>query len=196
LLRTATIVTGLILDDEMYQAAAAGIAEHVPDLAPLTWSRFTTPTLWTLVPDDEGAGYKAELTLLADPDRTVKVNLWYLPDLRGGQTPTPHSHPWSFRAHVLLGGYSEDRYVPTHGGLIAALLGAQHQAGGTNRVPLTAYHEVTAIHEPGRTLSLMVCGPRHPQGWGYLDVRTGTHRPAPADPTFSARLAALNPHLR
>lgn len=42
----------------------------------------------------------------------------------------------------------------------------------------------------------MVCGPRRPDGWGYLEVHTGLHRPVPADPTFAARLAALNPHRR
>jgi hypothetical protein len=190
------IIPGLTVDDELFDAAAAGIAAHVPDLAPLTWRQFTAPAGWTLVPDAEGVGYKAELTLVADAERTVRTNIWFLPDLRGGQTSMPHSHPWPFRTHVLLGGYREDRYVATPSGPVAAVLGMEHRPGGINDVPLTTYHEVTEIYAPGRTLSLMVCGPRHPDGWGYLDVHTGAHRPVPADPTFTARLRALNPHQR
>jgi hypothetical protein len=194
-LRTTTIIPGLTVDEELFGAAAAGIAAYLPDLAPLTWRRFTSPADWWLVPDADGVGYKAELTLADTTERTVKVNRWFLPDLRGGQEPAPHSHPWHFRAHVLLGGYSEDRYHVGRSGSVFVALGMEHHQGGTNEVPLVTYHEVTAIHEPGRTLSLMVCGPRTP-GWGYLDVHTGAHKPVPADPTFAARLAALNPHRR
>jgi hypothetical protein len=195
-LRTTTIVPGLSVDDELFGAAEAGIAEHLPDLAPLTWDRFTSPAGWTLVPDAEGVCYKAELTLAADTGRTVKLNLWSRPDLRGGQAPMPHSHPWPFQAHLVLGGYTEDRYLPMLDGPIAAVLGMQHRAGDTNGVSLSSYHEVTAIHAPGRTLSLMVCGARRTDGWGYLDVHTGRPKQLPADPTFATRLRALNPHRR
>lgn len=190
---TLQIAPGLVLDDALYSAAAAGIAAHAPGIAPLTWDRFTAPTDWTLVPDDSGAGYKAELGLLNAREATVKVNLWFTPDLRGGQEPAPHSHPWHFRAYVLLGGYSEDRYTPD-GSTVRANRGVEHGAGGVNDVPRSVYHEVTEIHDPGRTLTLMVCGHGERGRWGYLDLATGQHRTAVPDPDFGARVRAINPH--
>ena len=191
---TIQIAPGLILDNRLYDAAAAGTSSHAPELGPLTWEQFTRPGSWCLVPDDRGDAYKAELVLAESREATTKINLWFLPDLRGGQRSAPHSHPWAFSAHVLLGGYCEDRYVPD-GSTVRADLGVEHTAGGVNAVPRTVYHEVTAIHDPGRTLTLMVCGRGERGTWGYLDMATGEHRRAAPDPGFSARIAALNPHL-
>ncbi|MER5301358.1 hypothetical protein ABT039_18050 [Streptomyces lasiicapitis] len=185
---------GLLLDDVLFGAAEAGTATHTPHLAPLTWETFTAPSGWTLVPDDCGNGYKAELVLLSIRTATVKINLWFAPDLRGDQQPAPHSHPWDFNAHVLLGGYSEDRYIPDGAGAVRADHGVEHCRGGINTVPREIYHEVTDIHEPGRTLTLMVCGPGERGRWGYLDTTTGQHRAPGPDPGFSARLKAINPH--
>lgn len=190
------IAPGLVLDDELFGAAEAGVSAHAPHLAPLTWRQFAEPAGWTLVPDDCGDGYKAELVLLNTREATAKINLWFLPDLRGGQEPTPHSHPWAFDAHVLLGGYSEDRYTPDGTGMVRAERGVEHAAGGVNGVPRSVYHEVTAIHEPGRTLTLMVCGRGERGAWGYLDLATGQHRHVEPDRTFAARLRAINPHRR
>ncbi|MEU8954925.1 hypothetical protein AB0C93_11535 [Streptomyces sp. NPDC048518] len=190
---TIQIGPGLVLDDVLYGAAEAGTATHVPHLAPLTWETFTAPPRWTLVPDGCGNGYKAELTLLGTRKATVKINLWIAPDLRGDQQPAPHSHPWDFDAHVLLGGYSEDRYIPDGDGGVRAEHGVGHSSGGSNTVPRDVYHEVTEIHQPGRTLTLMVCGPGERGRWGYLDLATGQHRAAAPDLDFSARLQAINP---
>ena len=190
---TTTIVPGLALDETLYEAAAAGVASHVPGLPPLTWERFAQPDAWTLVPDGYGQGYKAEFVLEATPVRTLKVNLWNLPDLRGGDKSTPHSHPWDFRAYVLLGGYSEDRYVP-EGATVRAERAVEHRAGGVNDVPRAVYHEVTEVHAPGRTLTLMVCGRGQRGSWGYLDVATGRHQAVGPDPGFADRQRALNPH--
>jgi len=193
---TARIAPGLVLDDVLFDAAQAGVAAHVPGLAPLTWARFTSPGDWTLVPDDRGDGYKAELVLINTRESTAKVNLWFAADLRGGQQSTPHSHPWAFDAHVLLGGYSEDRYTPSADGAVRCEPGVEHLAGGVNSVPREVYHEVTEIHESGRTLTLMVCGRGDRGSWGYLDLATGLHRAAEPDPGFGERLRALNPQHR
>ncbi|MFE7135431.1 hypothetical protein ACFVIM_31685 [Streptomyces sp. NPDC057638] len=194
---TVEIAPGLVLDDEQFGAAEAGVAARAPGLGALTWERFTTPRDWTLVPDECGRGYKAEFVLFSTRAATAKVNVWFAPDLRRGREPFPHphSHPWAFDAHVLLGGYDEDRYTPD-GGAIRAERGVEHRAGGLNRVPLEVYHEVTAVHEPGRTLTLMVCGPGERGRWGYLDLATGQHRGAAPDPGFTERLKALNPQHR
>uniref|UniRef100_UPI003F4977B7 hypothetical protein n=1 Tax=Amycolatopsis sp. CA-096443 TaxID=3239919 RepID=UPI003F4977B7 len=77
---------------------------------------------------------------------------------------------------------------------VRAQLGIEHRAGGRNDVPRSVYHEVTEIHEPGRTLSLMVCGRGERGAWGYLDT-TGLHTPTAPDPDFKAKLRQLNPHL-
>lgn len=187
-MKTALIAPGLTLDEQLYEAAAAGLLTAAPDLAPLTWERFTAAPDWALIPDESGACYKAELTLVNTIEQTIRINQWFLPDLRGGQAPKPHNHPWAFTSHILAGGYSEDRYDA------GAAVPVEHVAGGTNVVPRDLYHEVTEIHD--RTLSLMVCGRGLRGTWGYLDLDTGCHRPAEPDPHFSARFAALNPHLR
>lgn len=198
-MRRHEIVPGIAVDDELFGAAATGVAAHAPDADPLSWETFSDPARWWLVPDDCGEGYKAELELLMEDEQTLKINLWSLPDLRGGAVSAPHSHPWPFEAHVLLGGYTEDRYEIT-GSVdgdtppVRPLLGVEHHAGGINDVPRSVYHEVTEIHEPGRTLTLMVCGQRERGAWGYLDTTTGAHRRQAPDPRFAARLRALNPH--
>ena len=69
-------------------------------------------------------------------------------------------------------------------------------AGGVNSVGREVYHEVTEVHAPGGTLSLMVCGRGERGRWGYLDLATGLHRAAAPDPGFGERLRALNPQHR
>lgn len=187
------IIPGLVVDSEMYEAAESGLALHAPDAPRLTWETFTAVDGWTLVPDDCGQGYKAEFVLRNDAERTLKINSWYLPDLRAGDKPKPHSHPWDFYAFILMGGYTEDRYE-LDGDTVVTNLGVTHRSGSVNEVPRTLYHEVTEIHDPGRTLTLMVCGAGQRGTWGYLDVRTGEHTRTAPDPGFKDRLRALNPH--
>ncbi|MFT2014575.1 hypothetical protein ACMA1D_01820 [Streptomyces sp. 796.1] len=187
------IAPGLVLTEAQYELAAAGLTEHAPDLA-LSWERFTAPADWWLVPDKDGRLAKAELVLVEGAERTVKINLWHLPDLRSGR-PMPHSHPWSFRSHILAGGYAEDRYAAT-GGVVTATR-HDHLADSANSVDRAVYHEVAALHAPpGETMTLMLCGPGTRGIWGYLDPDTGRHSPPSADPGFGARLRALNPHRR
>lgn len=74
------IAPGLTLDSALYEAAAAGVAEHLPDLRPLQWEDFVSRQ-WTLVPDElTGEPYKAELTVSKTSGWTVKTNLWLAPD--------------------------------------------------------------------------------------------------------------------
>ncbi|MHA5054855.1 hypothetical protein [Streptomyces sp. SD15] len=106
----------------------------------------------------------------------MKINLWNAPDRRGDTAPKPHSHPWAFTAHILTGGYNEDRYTLT-GDHVHTQLDVTHLGGSTNSISHSDYHEVTEIHERGRTLSLMVCGPGQRGAWGYLDTDAGRHVP-------------------
>ncbi|WP_116211603.1 hypothetical protein [Streptomyces olivoreticuli] len=176
----------------MYETAAEGLALHAPALA-LGWEQFIAPASWWLVPDESGLASRAELTLLETQQSTVKINIWLRPDLRGpGGTPLPHSHPWDFDSYILAGGYGEDRYRLASDGQVHAELGVTHQHGGTNRFGRDRYHEVTRVHAPGATMSLMVCGRGERGVWGYLDLDTGRHRRSAPDPTFRAKLRALN----
>lgn len=194
---SADIAPGLTVTAAQFEAAAAALAEHAPDVA-LTWEQWTAPHRWGLVPDeDTGRCYKAEFTLSDHPRLLRRINIWFEPDLRGGGRPRPHSHPWPFRAHVLTGGYSEDRYV-LDGGAVA-VDAAEHRPGGVNHLPRGLFHEVTELHgAPGRVLTLMVAtAPGVRGGWGYLDPDTGRYAPAPPpSTTFQQAWRKLNPHLR
>lgn len=191
-----TIVPGLVVTEAMFEAAADGVARHARDVRPLTWERFTTSAPWTLVPDELGHAYKAEFILRRTRERTYKINLWMRPDRRGSAKPKPHDHRWPFTSRVLRGGYTEDRYTIA-GRSVRDNLGVSHRAGGANDMPLNVCHEVTGIHRPGDTLTLMVCGRLTRDTWGYLvDTDTARIVPAAPDPRFTARLRALNPHQR
>ncbi|MEV0442979.1 hypothetical protein AB0I84_15700 [Streptomyces spectabilis] len=186
------VAPGLALTETQYVAAATGIAARAPDLAPLAWEAFVRPLGWWLVPDTDGELSKAELILREDRDVTVKINLWFLSDLRSTH-PCPHSHPWTFSSQILAGGYSETRYSVDDGQVDVTEL--QHSQGTVNAVDRRLYHEVTALHAPpGGTMTLMVCGPGERDTWGYLNPDTGRHVPPAADDTFPTRLKALNPH--
>jgi hypothetical protein len=196
---TLNVIPGLVLTGAMFEVAADGIDRYVPDLAPLSFERFTDPAGWWMIPDEDGNGYKAELQLLNTTQRTIRLNRWFLPDLRGGQESRPHSHPWHFAARVLAGGYTEDRFERIGAGngdqpTVREQLGIEHQAGGVNEVPRSVYHEVTQIHDPSATLSLMICGRGQRGQWGYLNTTTGVHTPTAPAPDFAAKLRHLNPH--
>lgn len=189
------IAPGLKLTDALYETVAAGVAAYAGDLAPLTWQQFTTPTAWWLIPDGTGQLSKSELTLTEERERTIKINVWSAPDIRGTDAPLPHSHPWPFEARILLGGYSEDRYVLDGGGRVHAEMGREHTQGTANVVDRSLFHEVTGLHTaPGATATLMVCGRGERGTWGHLDPATSTIAPPQRDPRFPEHLRALNPH--
>ena len=146
------------------------------------------------MPDPQGFGYKAELTVVKTDSLLLRVNLWMGPDIRNNLKPEPHSHPGSFRSEILMGGYVEDRYEVSNGTSIDVQT-LQHVAGYANDISRATFHEVTNILDPGRTLTLMISqdwnGP-----WGCLDVDSGVFMPNRADPEFNKRLLALNPQHR
>jgi hypothetical protein len=192
-----TVAPGLALDHDMYELAADAIATRVPHLGPLTFDEFITPARWACIPDDEGKLSKAETVLTRSRHLTVKLNIWFREDLRGGAAPVPHNHPWeTFTSYILGGGYSEHRWHLDPVGNIVETLGVEHHGPTANQVDDGVYHEVAAVHEPGRTMSLMVCGTGHRGNWGYLDLATGAHRAMQPVAGFEAMFAALNPHLR
>ncbi|GHE14689.1 hypothetical protein [Streptomyces alanosinicus] len=187
------VVPGLAVDLDLYEAAVNGLKEHAPEET-LAWETFTSPESWTLVPDPDEQGYKGELVLRREDSHTRKINLWFAPDLRDGQSPKPHNHPWEFTSHVLSGAYTEQRYTLVDGKVATET--HTHTAGGSNHLPLDVYHEVTAISEPGRTLTLMLCGAGRQGAWGYLDPETGRTYDNTPDTSFRDRLVALNPRMK
>lgn len=186
------IAPDLTLTSAQYEIAAAGITEHAPHLGPLSWRTFTSPE-WTLIPDEiTGAPYKAELTLAKTAGMTAKLNLWLLPDRRGGEASKPHNHPWDFVSQSLDGLLVEDRVVRGDDGELVYQHGVEHPVGDLNRVGREVYHEVVDVR-PG-SLTLMLCGPGMGP-WGYLDA-DGNFTPAELPAGFNKRLRALNPHQR
>lgn len=212
------VAPSLVLDEEMYEAALDGLNRCAPGLIKgFTWEWFTARENWRLIPDVENPDepfFKAECIIQQEPPylQTIKANIWRSADLRRDGAPIPHSHPWPFKGHLLLGGYNEDRYTVQHTnrltvdpysqwevGNISQTRGVTHAAGGTNSIGLTTFHEVTRVHEPGRTLSLMDCDLGRKGGWGYLDPDSGLYIPnkqSPIDPRFKSLFLDRNPHLR
>lgn len=192
------VIPGVTLTTDMYETTNHGLARYAPWLVPLSWDRFVAPSSWLAIPDEHGDLSKAEMTLTNTPERTVRLNVWFRPDLRAGRgKPMPHNHPWrSFTGHVLAGGYTEDRYQLGGDGAVRAELGVEHGRRTDNTVDHDVYHEVTAVHEPGETLSLMTCEAGRRGDWGYLDIDTGEHRRLQPVARFDEWFAALNPHLR
>lgn len=192
--QTTQITTGLTVDADMYEVAHWGILREHPTAGALAWERFTDPAHWWLIPARDGTASRAEFTLREDTTKTVKINVWFAPERpREKGKPQPHSHPWNFRSHILMGAYYEDRYT-LEDGRVHSEHGIGHQLGEVHKMPKTVYHEVTGVWDPGRTLSLMVCGPGERGRWGHLDPDKGEHIPAKRDPQFLAKLKALNPH--
>jgi hypothetical protein len=187
----ADVAPGLTVTDDMYDIAVDGLTQHTPELPPLTWEEFTSPA-WTLIPDENtGEAYKAERTLLKTPTRTIRINVWFAPDLRDSQGPKPHNHPWDFHSVILGGAYAEDRYRRNSTGGIDHHAGVEHRTGEVNKIGREEFHEVTAV-DPGQTMTLMLCGPGM-ASWGYLDLRTGGVIPAVAPSGFMEQLRVLNP---
>lgn len=185
------IAPGLALTSDLFAAAAAGVAEHTPDVGPLQWEDFVSRQ-WTLIPDENtGEPYKAELCLSKTTGRTVKLNYWIAPDRRGGEQAKPHNHPWDFHSATINGLLIEDRVTRLDGDLVHTT-GVEHRVGDINRVGRETFHEVVDV-EPA-TLTLMTCGPGM-AGWGYLD-ENGDYTTAVLPDGFNRRLRELNPHQR
>ncbi|MEU4804370.1 hypothetical protein [Actinosynnema sp. NPDC023587] len=183
------IAPGLTLHHELFDLAAAGVAEHLPDLKPLRPEDFFG-TGWTLIPDElTGEPYKAELVVSRTAGWTAKCNLWLAPDRRGGEVAKPHNHPWDFHSVTLGGLLVEDRVVLVDGEPVHST-GVEHRVGDVNRFGREVFHEVIDL-EP-RTLTLMMCGPGM-NHWGYLDQQ-GRYSRAELPAGFRARLRELNPH--
>jgi hypothetical protein len=195
------VLPGLVLTDSMYELAAAGVAEHAPDFGPLSRAQFVDPAKWLNIPDLDGEISKSELTLLIGVERTLKLNVWFRPDIRGGgaEEQVPHNHRWDlFRGHVLKGAYSEFRFTRTnvdpetdHADVVIEPH-VVHYSPDANEVRHGVWHEVDWC-EPG-TMSLMSCGYGEFGNWGHLDLATGQRRKDQPVPGFDHMLAKLNPH--
>ena len=194
------VVPGFFLDDPMLELLAVALAQHAPDLGPPTRDFILEPD-WDNVPNVTGEISKSERIFLAGPDRTVIANVWHRPDIRGRDEPIPHNHPWEeFHSYILRGGYREQRWHRTtiDPETDCAALSFEdniiHASPTVNQVLHLCYHQIPEV-EPG-TITLMVCGPRTPDGWSHLDISSGkTRRDQPVD-GFDDMLAALNPHRR
>lgn len=197
---TLEVIPGLTLTDSMYELAAAGVAEHAPHIRPLSREQFDDPAGWLNIPDLDGEISKSELTLLVGVDATVKLNIWFRPDIRGGaEEQVPHNHRWnSFRGHILRGAYSELRFrrenvdPETDRADVIFEPRVMHASPDANEVAHDVWHEVDWC-EPG-TMSLMVCGYGEFGNWGHLDLSSGKRRKDQPVAGFNDMLAALNPH--
>jgi hypothetical protein len=196
-----TVAPGLVVDDEMYEAAAHIVREHVPHRADrLTWEFFTTRENWLLYPEAKHPGepfYKAELIIVDEPPWTelVKASVWQRPENR----KWAHGHPWPFWTHVGLGGLVEDRHRIGPGGVVISDLGCIYEAGSVNYMPRSEFHEVVDILVPGRTLTVVVSDQGRKSAWGYLDPATGVHMSSellPIDSATRQLFLERNPHVR
>lgn len=215
-MRTAIVVppvgnlsAGVEVDEELFEQVKAAIKVEVPIPAipwpwegELTWEHFIQG--WLLIPDIDCLGYKAERVLLRHDLFTLKVNLWFQPDIRSGQQAKPHSHPWSFNSIILRGGYTELRFGVIKG---RPTIGSfSYEAGDRNFISLEDFHEVQEVEgqlkditkartllRRAETASIMFCGPGLQGNWGYRDPDTGLFVPNPGDPDFLERLSTLNP---
>jgi hypothetical protein len=144
------------------------------------------------IPNDDGYVVKTELVLERSPQRTVKVNWWWLPDAVGGRK-RPHNHPWAFDSEVLHGWIHERRYTPRGDGT-HAVTGLLHKAGETYHMGADAFHVVTDVG--AGTVTRMTCGEARAENeWGYLAIDTWEYTRALPDPQFMRNLVAVNPHL-
>ncbi len=220
-----TILADLDGERDGYQEARATLARAFDDARkkttmttiaaglPITSDALVKPPM--IIPGDDGRPYKTELVVSRSPERTIKINWWHGPD-DAGDRARPHSHPWDFTSTVMHGAitHTRFRFLPAiydagmgdygsgpeySGGMIVQSASVERitetiRAGESYAVAAHEYHLVTAV-EPG-TVTRMECGPLVAGGaWGYLDAATGEHVPAPADPAFRERLAAVNPWM-
>lgn len=208
-MRVVEVIPGLILDEEIFGAAAECLAAHAPAHCALTWEAFTDPARWWLVPspDDDDTGvplaYKAEFVVVQTADLTIKINIWYRPDLRAGEISKPHTHPWLvMEAHPAMGAYEDEHWHRTATGLLVQKGSVLNVPGSVNRIFDRDYHEVKYVASPGRTVSVIVCGrwlhdEAHKGIWGHLDLDTGCHVPVQRDPVeqerFRVRMYRINP---
>jgi hypothetical protein len=187
---------GYAVTDAVFEQVRELLATEFPGVLPgLTWHQFTAPAGGAfLIPDPTGAVSKLELILTDSPAHVVKVNQWFLPDLRAGQRPAPHNHRWrTMRSRILSGGYRDHAYWSETNTVADQL--RTHETGSDNVIDHHEFHEVTEV-EPGSTWTCFVGDRSQPGDWGYLDPDTGryTHNAAISpDPNFTAVFNALNP---
>ncbi|MBS2538907.1 hypothetical protein KGQ20_39790 [Catenulispora sp. NF23] len=107
------IAPGIVISDNVYEKVREILDRQHPGVLPgLTWKAVTAPAGGALrIPDPTGAVSKVELILLDTPRTTVKINNWFLPDLRAGDRPAPHNHRWrTMRSTIVAGGYRDHVY--------------------------------------------------------------------------------------
>lgn len=196
-MRKLEILPGVIVDETMFEDAAAGVARFAPQLPALTWERYTEASLWWNIPGDKGKLSKTETTLFRSKEFTARLNIWHAEDERGGDKPLPHNHPWNRFTGHLLGddsGYTEDRYLVDADGNVSEYLGIEHLAPELNVVDHPVFHEVRYVHNPGRTQSLMTCDDWTRNNWWHLNVETGEKITGQPVPQFEKWFRAANPH--
>ncbi|WP_410646196.1 hypothetical protein [Amycolatopsis sp. cmx-4-54] len=193
-------IPGLVLTEAMYERTAAGVAEFPPHVGTLSRSRFVDAANWLNIPDLDGEISKSELTLLVGVEATVKLNVWFRPDIRGGaEEQIPHNHRWNLlRGHILRGAYRELRFrrvnvdPETDRADIIFEPPATYCSPDVNEVAHGVFHEIDWC-EPG-TMSLTVCDYGEFGDWSHLDLATGMRRKDQPVAGFRTMLAALNPH--
>lgn len=80
-----------------------------------------------------------------------------------------HNHPWAFAAHILVGGYIEQRWQ--NGGRVGII----RQAGTSYYCDDTTYHRITELLAP-ECWTLVVTAPKS-KSWSFLMPETGVVTP-------------------
>jgi hypothetical protein len=142
-----------------------------------------------VVPNGKGEAFKIEQVVFRSPGATEKLVWWFGPD----DDRDPHNHPWPFDSEIRHGGYTSVTFWLENGAVRSE--DRIVRAGDRVHYPLHEYHLVKDIL-PG-TRTRMLCGQANPgNAWGYLDPKNGREYPAEPDPSFMARMVALNPWRR
>jgi hypothetical protein len=205
------------LTSAMFEAVHAKLIEigaPMPE-GGFTFERFIEARRWKRIPHAlrRNTHFKVEQTFLggAPYKRTIKLNVWYDRDIRVKGEAWPHNHPWwPVKAYPVLNGYEQDGYTLLNTELddfgmqsfsmdnLRIQRGMQVRAGGVNVMEHNFFHEVTEVHKPGLTVSIMDCGPSVKNAWGYLDLenqRVGNFENFPVAPEHKAAMKKLNAHL-
>lgn len=69
-----------------------------------------------------------------------------------------HCHPWNNASFVLTGGYNEERFDGTT---------IFYKPGSFSFRQAEVFHKISKVHEPGKTWSLFITGPRK-RIWGQI----------------------------
>lgn len=122
--------------------------------------------------------YLRRLIIFKTPLCAIYVHWIYVPD----SDRDPHNHPMDFISVVLKGGYEEKRWISNHdipvGGIPTVGVKFMKRTRGLFTAALTRranFHSITRLHD-NPTVTLLFCGPRSKDGWGFMTPEGFVHQ--------------------